>query len=41
LPVSIIIIGIGDEDFSSMKVLDADERSLQDYLGRTAARDIV
>jgi len=25
LPVSIIIIGIGDEDFRSMEILDADE----------------
>lgn len=41
LPVSIIIIGIGDENFKSMEVLDADQDTLKDYLGRTAARDIV
>ena len=28
LPVSIIIVGIGDEDFSSMEILDADEKTL-------------
>ena len=41
LPVSIIIIGIGDADFKSMEILDADEKSLVDYMNRTAARDIV
>ncbi len=41
LPVSIIIIGIGDADFRSMEILDADEKSLVDYMNRTAARDIV
>lgn len=41
LPVSIIIIGIGDADFKSMEVLDADQDTLKDYTGRTAARDIV
>jgi len=41
LPVSIIIIGIGDADFRSMEILDADEKSLEDYMNRTAARDIV
>lgn len=40
LPVSIIIIGIGDSDFKCMEILDADEISLVDYTGRTAARDI-
>lgn len=28
LPVSIIIVGIGDEDFASMEILDADEKTL-------------
>ena len=28
LPVSIIIVGIGDEDFASMEILDADEQTL-------------
>lgn len=41
LPVSIIIIGIGDADFRSMEILDADEKSLVDFMNRTAARDIV
>ena len=41
LPVSIIIVGIGDEDFSQMDVLDADSIVLVDSKGRTAARDII
>lgn len=41
MPVSIIIIGIGDENFKSMEILDADQVTLKDYTGRTAARDIV
>ena len=28
LPLSIIIVGVGREDFSSMEVLDADDRPL-------------
>jgi copine 5/8/9 len=41
LPVSVIIIGIGDEDFSKMDFLDADSNILEDRWGRHAARDIV
>jgi len=41
LPVSIIIVGIGDEDFSSMEELDADSHVLLDKYGRAAARDII
>jgi len=40
LPLSIIIVGVGPEDFSSMRVLDADNKRLAQG-GRTAARDIV
>ena len=40
-PVSIIIVGVGDADFTQMEVLDDDEKAVSDYLGRTAARDIV
>jgi len=41
LPVSIIIVGIGDEDFSQMVVLDADSKVLVDKHGQAAARDII
>ena len=41
LPVSIIIVGIGDEDFTKMVELDADSHVLVDKHGRAAARDII
>lgn len=41
LPLSIIIIGVGDEDFSSMEFLDADKRVLKSSTGVVAQRDIV
>ena len=41
LPVSIIIVGIGDEDFGQMVHLDADSHVLLDRGGRAAARDII
>jgi hypothetical protein len=41
LPMSIIIIGVGNEDFSQMNVLDADVQPLRDFQGNQAARDIV
>ena len=31
LPLSIIIVGIGDANFSEMDVLDADEKPLYSY----------
>ncbi|GAB0490069.1 hypothetical protein MMPV_001299 [Pyropia vietnamensis] len=40
LPLSIIIVGIGDEDFSRMAILDSDDRLLRSG-ERVAARDIV
>ena len=40
LPLSIIIVGVGSEDFSAMDDLDSDE-SLLTNAGRTAERDIV
>ena len=40
LPMSIIIIGVGDEDFSAMEALDSDDKLLRAN-GRVAARDIV
>ena len=41
MPTSIIIVGIGEEDFSQMEVLDADTKVLVDDFGRPAARDII
>jgi hypothetical protein len=39
-PMSVIIVGIGNADFSDMKVLDGDKKALT-YGGQTAVRDIV
>ena len=41
LPISVIIIGIGNADFSNMNVLDADDEPLIDSNGRKADRDLV
>ena len=41
LPLSIIIIGIGDADFSDMVLLDGDEKPLIDSYGEIRKRDIV
>ena len=41
LPLSIIIIGVGKEDFSSMEILDADENPLIDTEGKICERDLV
>ncbi|EGR31748.1 hypothetical protein IMG5_102480 [Ichthyophthirius multifiliis] len=40
LPISIIIIGIGSQDFEKMHILDGDD-GLIDYRGRKAERDLV
>jgi hypothetical protein len=40
-PLSIIIVGIGTEDFQFMKILDSDNYALKDKLGRKSTRDIV
>ena len=40
-PISVIIVGIGDADFSSMDVLDADIEPLIDSRNRKADRDLV
>ncbi|XP_065828403.1 copine-3-like [Oscarella lobularis] len=40
LPMSIIIVGVGNADFSDMETLDADKHRLQ-YGTKVAARDIV
>jgi len=41
VPLSIIIVGIGNADFVNMKRLDADENPLLDRRGVRATRDIV
>ena len=41
LPISVIIIGIGDADFTNMNCLDADDQVLVDRNGRKADRDLV
>ena len=41
LPISVIIIGIGDANFSNMNILDADEEPLIDRNGRKCDRDLV
>lgn len=40
LPMSIIIVGVGEEDFSAMEELDCDGKLMRSH-GRVAARDIV
>ena len=40
LPMSVIIVGVGNEDFSAMEMLDGDNSRLSAN-GVTAARDIV
>jgi hypothetical protein len=39
-PLSIIIIGVGDADFSRMKELDSDGELIS-FGGQTAIRDVV
>lgn len=41
LPMSIIIIGVGNADFSAMEFLDGDNRVLRSHTGEEASRDIV
>lgn len=41
LPLSVIIIGVGDGDFSSMDILDADVTPLVDSRGNKSKRDLV
>lgn len=40
-PVSIIIVGVGNENFDKMKVLDADDKILRNSKGEAALRDCV
>ena len=41
LPCSIIIVGVGNADFSAMDALDCDNGMLRDNQGHVAVRDIV
>lgn len=41
LPLSIVILGVGNADFTNMEILDGDEESLVDSYGQKASRDIV
>mmetsp|Transcript_106698 Transcript_106698/g.309490 ORF Transcript_106698/g.309490 Transcript_106698/m.309490 type:complete len:679 (+) Transcript_106698:315-2351(+) len=41
LPMSIIIVGVGNADFTDMVVLDADDHPIHNSAGKRAARDIV
>ena len=42
LPVSIIIVGVGNANFSNMKILDGDDKQLKSKrTGKVATRDIV
>ena len=41
LPISVIIIGIGNGDFGNMDILDADDDPLYDRNKRKADRDLV
>ena len=40
-PCSIIIVGLGNADFSAMEELDGDDGLLRDLRGRVVARDLV
>jgi len=41
LPMSIIIVGVGNADFTNMQILDGDGEILKDSRGQRAERDIV
>ena len=41
IPLSIIIVGVGNENFSAMEVLDADDEPLVSRSGRKMERDLV
>lgn len=40
LPLSVVIIGVGNADFSSMKVLDGDKKCLRASNGVQSQRDM-
>ena len=41
LPLSIIIVGVGNANFSAMEALDSDKQALRSSKGHYASRDIV
>ena len=41
LPLSIVIVGIGNENFKNMEILDGDENDLRNSRGEKGIRDIV
>ena len=41
MAISIVIVGVGDADFSQMEVLDGDDGVLKDRNGNAAERDCV
>ncbi len=41
LPISIIIIGLGNANFTNMKILDGDDEPLTNTRGEKCFRDIV
>ena len=41
MPCSVIIVGVGNADFSAMEELDGDGGVLRDNQGRPVARDLV
>ena len=41
LPISVIMIGVGNADFTAMQFLDSDKTLLRPPGGKTAARSIV
>ncbi|CAM9336332.1 unnamed protein product [Discosporangium mesarthrocarpum] len=41
LPFSVIIVGVGQQDFTSMEILDGDDERITNTLGKKASRDIV
>ena len=41
IPLSIIIVGIGNSDFGLMHILDDDDMNMMDSMGRKTQRDLV
>ena len=41
LPLSVIIVGVGNEKFDKMEELDGDKVALRNSKGKAVARDIV
>jgi len=41
LPLSVVIVGVGNADFSAMEALDGDDGVLKDSSGRKVKRDVV